>query len=256
MFRKRKLLRDRAAGMVFDWRRGHGTTYRLLFAAVVSASFWGALFGYVQIRQTKSIPLVDAPIDLTVVNLDSPQNRWLAEIMDREALFHERWDVSASRALDREIERASGSLKVAPYVPRLSEIPPFLPRPSLINLPDRGPGSLPPPEEVAPVIFASPPVDWWVEFRAIDGAPNWGGFSFRWPDQKAALSEGETWTVLIGLDWQGGIVTSTAWEDAADPRTPFILEKVRESNFPRLPKEGPLRWVKIEARIYNQSVRN
>ena len=31
-WRYRKVLRDRAAGMVFDWRRGHGSSYRVLIA--------------------------------------------------------------------------------------------------------------------------------------------------------------------------------------------------------------------------------
>lgn len=67
-WRYRKVLRDRAAGMVFDWRRGHGSSYRLLIACVVSAAFWGGVYGFLQLDDAGSVELEQNEIDVAVVN--------------------------------------------------------------------------------------------------------------------------------------------------------------------------------------------
>ncbi|MDA7507958.1 hypothetical protein N8504_06260, partial [Akkermansiaceae bacterium] len=95
-WRYRKVLRDRAAGMVFDWRRGHGSSYRLLIACVVSVAFWGGVYGFLQLDDAGSVELEQNEIDVAVVDLDAEQNRWLAELIDRKTLFQQRWNVKDS----------------------------------------------------------------------------------------------------------------------------------------------------------------
>ena len=51
IFRGRQVKRDRKAGMVFDWRRGHGSTGRLFFSGIVTCLIFGVIFGYVQFRR-------------------------------------------------------------------------------------------------------------------------------------------------------------------------------------------------------------
>lgn len=129
MGRSKRVKRDRAAGMVFDWRSGHGATYRFLIAILVSGAFWGALLTWVQIGEAKPGPLNDRQIDLTVIDLDQKSNRWIANLIDRETLFHERWDVSKSSVLDQEISRALALDPIRSYSPQLREIP--LPSPNM-----------------------------------------------------------------------------------------------------------------------------
>jgi len=86
-WRHRKVLRDRAAGMVFDWRRGHGSSYRLLIAFVVSGAFWGGIYRFVQVREVEPVELAQNEIDVAMVDLDADEYRGLAEVIDRKTLF-------------------------------------------------------------------------------------------------------------------------------------------------------------------------
>lgn len=253
-WRHRKVLRDRAAGMVFDWRRGHGSARRMVIAAIVAASFWGVLLAYVQIRDPDPTSPVDDQIDLTMVDLDAPGNRWLAELIDRETLFHRRWDVRDSSAIETEIAAALALKSPRTYEPTLREI--VLPGPdiSLATLPGQGPSILPDPDNVDSVIFASPPVNWWVEVRVVEGPDGLAPFSFAWPDSDPGreMSEGEIWTVLVGVDWQGKIVFNEPTINSVNSRTPVLLKKYLALEFAALPEKSPLRWWKLEARAVNR----
>lgn len=250
-WRYRKVLRDRAAGIVFDWRRGHGSPRRLVLAAVVSASFWGALLAYVQIREPESAPPVDAQIDLTIVDLDKEENRWLAELIDRETIFHLRWDVSDSAVIESAVEQALSQNSPRKYDPTLREI--FLPGPApgLRTLPDHEAGALPSPYPVESVVFATPPVNWWVEVSPIEGPNGLEPFSFKWGDTQP-MSEGEIWTILLAVDWQGRVVVAETSIKVNDPRTAEIINKCRALDFDTLPEQGPLRWWKFEAIVVNR----
>ncbi len=103
----RKVLRDRAAGMVFDWRRGHGSSYRLFIAFVVSVAFWGGIYGFLQLDDAGSVELEQNEIDVAVVDLDAEQNRWLAELIDRKTLFQQRWNVNDSTVIEHVVEKLS-----------------------------------------------------------------------------------------------------------------------------------------------------
>ncbi len=253
-WRHRKVLRDRAVGMVFDWRRGHGSARRLLLAAVFSASFWGALLAYVQIREPESAPPADEQIDLTLVDLDKQQNRWLAELIDRETLFHQQWDVSDSTAIEGAVVRILSQNSPRTYNPTLREITLPGPAPHLRTLPGYEAGVLPSPFPVESVVFASAPVNWWVEVSPVDGPDGLQPFAFEWMDARP-MSEGEIWTILLAVDWQGRVVVSEASEKADDPRTAGILEECRALAFEALPEKSPLRWWKLEAIVVNRPLK-
>ena len=257
MWRARRVKKDREAGLVFDWRSGHGSARRLLIAAVISVSFWGSLFSYVQFRTPVTSPLVDQQIDLALLDLGFEENRWFADLIERETLFYDRWDVSTSLALDEEISRALAATPVAIFDPRVHEISPPEPDLSAPALPGMGPDVLPPPREVDLPDLALPPANWWIAIEPIEGGTDWKGLEFPWPrsddpGKKNTMSEGESWTVTLALDWKGRVIVCEAWEEVDDERTPLILSKIREAAFPALESEGPLRWWKLQARIVNK----
>ncbi len=253
-WRHRKVLRDRAAGLVFDWRKGHGSARRFIIAGIVAASCWGALLAYVQIREPEAGELVDKQIHLTLVDLDDDQNRWLADLIDRETLFHRRWDVSDPSIIESASEAALALHSPRTYEATLREITLPTPVVSLANLPGMEPEILPAPQQVDSVIFASPPVNWWVDVRAIDGPEGIEPFSFPWPKSigEKGLSEGEIWTVLLAVDWNGEVVINEPTIQSDNARTSVILAKYRELEFEALSKKAPLRWWKLEARVVNR----
>lgn len=254
-WRHRKVLRDRAAGMVFDWRRGHGSSYRLLIAILVSASFWGSILAYVNVREEARPDPPDQQIDLTVVDLDADQNRWLAEVIDRETLFQQRWDVADSGVIDQVVMEALMVDSPRVYEPTLREISLPEPKLELLNLPGREAGELPPPDVIESVNYAIPPINWWVEVEVIQGPEGLEPFAFPfdWPEDPKLMSEGELWSVVLTADWRGRVVAVDAWwEKAGDVRTPAILEKVRSQEVSVLPAKGPLRIWRLEARVVNR----
>ena len=255
IWRKRKVLRDREAGMVFDWRRGHGSTYRFVVGAVVSASFWGAILAYVQINESEPVEALDDQINLTLVNLGTEENRWLAELIDRETLFQQRWEVRDHSVVDQEVEKALEVSSPWEYSPTLREISVTDPAPRLVNLPGMGPRKIPRPDPVLSVAQELPPINWWIEVVVIDGPAELQPFSFAcdWPADVVSMSEGEIWPVVVSVDWLGRVVAAEAWwEKGEDVRTSAILEKVRSQHYPSLPAEAPLRNWRLEAQIVNR----
>ncbi len=253
LWRERKVLRDRAAGMVFDWRSGHGSSRRLFFAFIVALSFGGALFAYVRIREPEPTHFRHDQIDLTLVDLSSEQNRWLAEIIDRETLFHRRWDVADPSILESVVAASLAARSPRSYQATLRELSPPAPEVALTNLPGMGPEVLPPPEPFESVVAANPPVNWWVEVQVVDGPAGVQPFSFPWPaaDDARELSEGEIWTVLLAVDWQGKLVVHEPISESVNARTSVILARCRKLKFPAVAPETPLRWWKLEARVVN-----
>ena len=252
----RKVIGDRAAGMVFDWRKGHGSAFRMLIAVLVSASVWGVLLAYVEIREPKLASSAKGEIDLTMVDLDDDRNRLLAEMLDRETLFHRRWDVSDSSALDAATAEALAVRSPRSFEATLLEIEVPERDVSLSDLPGMSAAALPPPDAVDSVAFATPPENWWVEVFVVDGPTGKNGlepFSFPWPEESAdlELSEGEMWAVLVGVDWEGKVVMNEPTSKSSNERLEVILAKYRTLEFSPLPKKGPLRWWKLEARIVN-----
>ena len=252
MWRARRVRRDREAGLVFDWRTGHGSTSRLIVAAFVSVSFWGAVCAYVQIRGSEASPVRDQQISLTVIDLDSGHP--LAEFLNREALFHDRWDVSSHELVDREVSRILEDRSAPRYSPQVHEIAPPKRQWLVESLPGMGPEVLPPPEEIPEVEFATPPIKWWVTIESVQGAGEFQPISFEWPEPKDQMSEGEVWTLLAGVDWEGRVLTCSAWEEADDARTPLIISRCRSVSFPALEEPGPLRWWKLQARVENRPI--
>ena len=254
-WRHRKVLRDRAAGMVFDWRRGHGSSYRLVVAIIVSASFWGAILAYVDVREAEQVDPVDDQIDVTIVDLDADQNRWLAELIDRETLFQQRWDTTDSTVIDEAEKRALDANSPRVYELTLREISLPAPETKLLNLPGMGPGELPSPDPVESVVFATPPVNWWVEVGVVEGPEGVAPFAFpfEWPDDPKLMSEGELWSVVLTADWRGRVVAVEGWwEKSRDRRTQVILEKVKSQEIAALSGKGPLRVWRLEARVVNR----
>ena len=242
--------------MVFDWEKGHGSVRRMLIAALVAASILGGLLAYVEVREPALANSAKGEIDLTMVNLEDEEHRWLAEMIDRETLFHRRWDVSDPSVLASVTADALSVKSPRTFEATLLEIESPPQDVSLSNLPGMEAAALPLPDSVDTAVFASPPVNWWVEVSIVDGLMGKKGleaFSFPWPeaDPDRELSEGEIWTVLVGVDWQGQVVLSEPTIESQNARTPVILAKYRSVKFPALSKKGPLRWWKLEALIVN-----
>lgn len=256
-WRKRKVLRDRAAGMVFDWRRGHGSTQRLFLGLLVSGLFWGGLLAYVQIREPHEAVLEDDQIDVTLVDLDEEGNRWLADLIDRETVFQQRWEVGNSGQVEDEVERLLVDLTPRVYEPTLREISMPEVKVGLSDLPGWEAGVLPEPDQVEAVSFATPPVNWWMDVQVIEGPKGLGDFAFEfpWSGDASLMSEGESWIVVATVDWRGTVVSiDGGWEKAEDPRTREILDQIRSHEFGRLPTDGGLRIWRMEATLVNRPV--
>lgn len=243
--------------MVFDWRRGHGSSYRLLVAVIVSASFWGVILGYVEIREAEEPEPVDDQVDITMIDLDTEENRWLAELIDRETVFQKRWELEDSGIIDQVVVKALVADSPRVYEPTLREIAVKEPETKLLNLPGMGPGELPAPDPVESVVFATPPVNWWIEVDIVEGPEGFAPFAFpfKWPDDPKLMSEGELWSVVLTADWQGRVVAAEGWwEKARDRRTQVILEKVKSQRISALSGKGPLRVWRLEARVVNRPI--
>jgi hypothetical protein len=256
-WRHKKVLRDRAAGLSFDWRRGHGSTSRLVFAIIlVTAVFWVVLAS-VKIREPEGIALEDDQIDLTLIDLDDERNRGLAALIEKETLFQERWKVVEPARVDREVEKLLAATSPRIYQAKLQEMemPVVMVPPQ--TLPGRGADVLPSPDQVESVVFATPPANWWIEVSAIAGPSGFEplAFPFPWPDDPALMSEGDFWTVVATVDGSGRMVSIDAgWQKSKDPRTPQILEKIQELGLKKLSgNEGLALW-RLEARLVNRPV--
>lgn len=254
-WRDRKVQQDREAGMVFDWRRGHGSTYRLFLAVLVSASFWGGMLAFVKVKEPSPIPPKEGQIDLTVRNLDEEENRWLAELIDRKTLFQQRWEVTNHEVVDQTIAEKLMATTPRIYEPTLREIPLPELEGKLLNLPGRGANALPEPEQVASVKFVNEPVNWWIEVKVVEGPDGLEAFEFpfEWPDNPGLMSEGEFWSLVVTADWAGRVVAVEGWwEQADDVRTGAILNKVQSRPIEALSEKSGLRVWRLEARVVNR----
>lgn len=257
-WRIRKVKRDRAAGMVFDWRRGHGSTWRLALSIVVSALVWGGLLASLQIRGPQPMELEDDRIDLTLVDLDDDRGRWLAELIDRETLFQESWPVTGPEQSDEVVGQILSATNLRAYEPVPRELPPLTSKRGTAGVPGRGSLALPAPDAVAAVTFAAPPAHWWIEVEVIEGPEGFREFAFPFPAEDdpqiaALMSEGESWTLVVVVDWRGVVVSlDGSWEKDNDPRTGRILEKIRARGFSPLPVEAPLRIWRLRATVVNR----
>lgn len=197
----------------------------------------------------------DDRIDLTLVDLDQDENRWLSELIDRETLFQQRWDVSATDRVDRVVDEILTEYSPRNYEPVLQDIPRPEPRIELSNLPGWEAGVLPLPDEVASVTYAIPSPNWWIEVDRVSGPDGLEEFSFLFagPSEPKLMSEGDTWTVVLAVDWRGVVVTIDAgWEKSSDPRTNWILDQIRARRFETLAGEGPLRVWRLRATLVNR----
>jgi len=254
-WRQRKVLRDRASGMVFDWRRGHGSTQRLLLAALVSASAWGVLLSYVRVREPQPVDYEDEQIDLTLVDLDHEGNRWLSELIDRETLFQQRWEVANSETIAMEVARALFETSPRIYKPTLREMPLPENQAKVSHLPGWEAGELPEPDRVATVTLAPPAPNWWIEVGVIEGAEGLAPFEFpfRLLEDLGTMSEGESWVIVVAVDWRGAVVSINGWWERADePRTAKVLEEIRAHSFPPFSRDEDLRIWRLEARLVNR----
>lgn len=254
-WRHRKVLRDRAAGMVFDWRRGHGSSYRLLIAFVVSGAFWGGIYRFVQVREVQPVELAQNEIDVAMVDLEADEYRGLAEVIDRKTLFQQRWNVSNSNVIDQVVAEILAATTPRVYEPTLRQVSLPEPEVKLANLPGMGPDALPEPDAVASVTYASEEPNWWIKVKVVDGPAGLKSldFPFEWSQDPNLMSEGEIWSIVLTADWRGRVVAVEAWwEKANDVRTGPILNRLRSERIEPLPKMGPLRVWRLEAELVNR----
>lgn len=250
----RKIQRDRAAGMVFDWRMKHGSWGRFLFAAMVSLAFWGGVLAFVEVRETLDPRLTDDEVDLTLVDLNLPTNRWLSDLMERETYLHHRWDVAQSKFVDDWIHEITSKTPHRIYRPSIQPTGIPLPLINLQTLPGIGAGILPPRDEVRPEPYEIPPMEWRFEVRMIDGPTTIPDFSTRWTSD-GLVTAGESWIVTVAVDPQGRVLVCESWENEADPRTAEILSLCQNQTWPRREGDSHLAWWRLEAIIVSRPAR-
>ena len=250
---RKKLRRDREAGLHFHWHLPHGSLGRLAVGGLVATLFWGALLAYVEVRLPTPPPLAERATELEVVNLDHPANRWLAEVIERESPFHARWDVTDDASLEKAIATALVASKPASYQPALMAVDR---RPSthiLSGLPGVNSKTLPATERVELPPITRPNPDWWLSVTPVISSNEWPGTSFRWSGENSDLSPGESWTFQLLIDWRGTVVSCLPLNDPQDPRALKIAETLRVSRFPILKKGAPLRQWQLEASAVDRS---
>jgi hypothetical protein len=215
------------------------------------------LLASLQIRGPQPVSLEDDRIDLTLVDLDQKQSRWLAELVDRETVFQQPWEVANPGKVEQVVDRLLQATNPRVHQPALRTLPALAsPGPSL-GLPGQGALILPKAETVETVSFTTPPINWWIEVERIEGPGGFENFAFpfAWKDRPRLMSEGETWTVIVVVDQRGmAISLDGSWEKENDPRTEAILQKIRAQRFPALSAEGPLRIWRLQARLVNRPI--
>lgn len=240
--------------MVFDWRRGHGSSYRFLGAFAVSAAFWGGIRGFVKVREGEPVNPEQNEINVTMVDLDANQYG-LAELIDRKTLFQQRWDVSDPSVIDRVVQESLAATTPRIYEPTLRQISLPEPEVKLANLPGMGPDALPSPDAVASVTYATGKPNWWIKVDIVEGPAGLKPFEFpfEWLKSPSLMSEGEIWSIVLTADWRGNIVAVEGWwEKENDVRTGTILDRVRNERIEPLPEKGALRVWRLEAEVINR----
>lgn len=244
---RKKLRRDREAGLHFNWHLPQGSLSRMVIGGLVATLFWGALLAYVEVRLPTPPPIAQRATELEIINLDHPENRWLAEVVDRESPFLARWDVTDDSRLEGAIAAALVASAPPPYQPVLMAVEFGSEAPLLTGLPGLNEKALPAlvPVEIPPI--ARPNPQWWISITAENPKLDWPGSSFRWPGESSSLSSGESWTFQLLIDWRGIVVSCLPLEDSRDARALRIAESLRLSRYPLLEKDAPLRQWQLEA---------
>ncbi|MGC6426095.1 MAG: hypothetical protein ACON5H_03755 [Akkermansiaceae bacterium] len=249
---RKKLNRDREAGLHFHWHLPHGSVGRLLIAVPIALLFWGAVLAYVEIEKVDPAPLPQRAAELEIINLDSPENARLSMIVNRESLFANRWDVRDENKLELLVRDTLRNLSRRDYQVKLREIdsrPGITPTRGLPGFrPDKLP--LPAPLEIKPRERPAP--EWWIRVTKTSGDDKWDGLSFRWQGDDLALSAGETWTYQIGLDWRGRVVSTLPLKGLRESASREIHNTLRLSTFPRIAEDAPIRWWLLEARAIDR----
>jgi len=251
IWRKRRVIRDRKAGMVFDWRRGHGSTGRLLFSGIVSCLIFGIFFGYVQLRHPEKPVLREQMADVTFIDLSEKSNRLFADTVNEESPFAHRWEVASSKSLEEETTRQLSTISPRDYQPALREIPVPKKIPTLAGLPGMGPKNLPPPDGVEREAVELPKSRWALSVKPVSGAGDWNGAIIDWDDPDENLSEGEVWIILLGLDWRGRVLNCSTLSGDDDKFTTEILSRLRTASYPAVSREAADRWITMEVRLVN-----
>ena len=251
IWRKRQVVRDRKAGMVFDWRRGHGSTGRLFFSGIVTCLIFGVIFGYVQLRRPDKPVINEQMADVTLIDVSEKSNRWLAEVVEEESPFAHRWEVASSKSLEQEITRQLSVASPRHYQPALRKIPiPEKPL-TLVNLPGLGAKRLPPPEEVERKEVVLPVSRRALAVTPVSEAGDWRGMIIDWEGEEKNLSEGEVWTILLGLDWRGRVLNCSPLSGDEDEFGKEVFQRLRTTQYPAVKRNSAERWITIEVRLVN-----
>ncbi len=246
--RGRRLVQDRKAGLVFDWRKGHGSFTRLVMAVALSSLFCGVLFSYVRIERPEEMPLLEQGKPVTMMNLALPENQWLADLIERESPFDGKWEVRNDLRLEEEMEQALGMVTPARYVPKLIEASFVEEISPLKSLP--GEERLPLPEPVSWPKVARQPAQWWIEFESP--GHDWSDYAMPW-EQQEKISAGESWGFLVGLDPSGAVVSCIELEGRGEETTARLSEALQRAPFPENRRAKKIRWWKILAIAVNRN---
>lgn len=250
---RKKLRRDRDAGLHFHWHLSEGSLSRLVIAILCATAFWALLLAYVQIRVPEPSALPQRASDLEVIDLNAAGNQRLASYIERESPFASRWVVQDDSALKKQISKALASNTREPYRVTLQEIKPTYSVKPLSGLPGLKPGTLPAPEpiEIPPITRA--PAEWWLSVNLSEQSDQWDGLTFRWEGEEQDLSVGELWTFQIGIDWRGRLVSKLPLKGRKETPSKAILDSLRTTTFPKVKEGTPIRWWMLEAHAVDQS---
>ncbi len=249
----RKLVKDRQAGISFDWRRRHGAFLRYVFAFSIAALLVGSLFAYVRISLPEKPETVEQGKAVVLMNLDLPQNRWLSQLIEREAPYVEPWPVSDDTRLQAEMDRSLGILTPALYAPELIPVKREEKLVAGSNL--AGGLILLPPVEVpvssSSLVEVEKAAQWWVEFEAL--GQTWLDFAVPLDQAKGLITEGDTWGFYIGLDARGLVFSCIELEGRDDPQTIDLKEALERAPFPQNTDTRKQRWWKIVGTAVNRN---
>ena len=250
---RKKLHRDREAGLHFNWRLKESSFGRLLIAVPISLLFWGAVLAYVGIEKSEPAPLPQRSAELEFIDLDSPENARLSTLVDRKSLFSNHWDVTDQSKLESLVTDSLINVSRRDYQVQLQEIDARLSSPPLKGLPGFRPDKLPPPEPVEIKPRDRPAPEWWISVLKTSGKGEWEGLSFRWEGDELDLSAGESWPYKIGIDWRGRVISSLPLKGFREAASREIHDTLRISTFPRIAEDSPTRWWFLEANAIDRS---
>ena len=72
-----------------------------------------------------------------------------------------------------------------------------------------------------------------------------------WDGKEEGLSEGASWTVLLGVDWRGRVLTCSLMSGETNEFWEEVLRRLRFAGYPVVKRSEEIRWSTVEVRLVN-----